>query len=230
MKKVSALICSKRFFVYLIGIVVLSLGITLNTKTGLGVSPIISVAYCVSEISGVRLGLVTFVWYMLMIALQAIMLRHEFEPFQLLQIGVSFLTSWFIDLFDGILPDFTPLPLQLAGLAAAIIITSMGIVLTVGMKVVPNPADGLANVLGQKLNRDLGFGKNVFDLSSILISVTVGFVLAGHLVGIGAGTVLTMIFTGRVVALLNRVWGNAFCARVVERGNTKDDIEQDSGE
>lgn len=217
MKKVVAFICSKCFIVYLIGIVVLAFGITLNTKTGLGVSPIISVAYCVAEISGLRLGLVTFVWYMLMIALQAIMLGHEFKPFQLLQIGVSFLTSWFIDLFNGILPDFTSMPLRLGGLAAAILITSLGIVLTVGMKVVPNPADGFASVLGQKLGRDLGFGKNVFDLSSILISVTVGLVVAGRLVGIGAGTVLTMIFTGRAVALINRVWGKEFCTRIVEQ-------------
>ena len=28
--------------------VILALGLTLNTKTGLGVSPIVSVAYCVS--------------------------------------------------------------------------------------------------------------------------------------------------------------------------------------
>ncbi len=32
------------------GMVILAFGITLNTKTGLGVSPIISIAYCVSEI------------------------------------------------------------------------------------------------------------------------------------------------------------------------------------
>ncbi len=39
-----------RGLIYLMGMVILAFGITLNTKTGLGVSPIISIAYCVSEI------------------------------------------------------------------------------------------------------------------------------------------------------------------------------------
>ena len=35
---------------YLVGLLVLALGISLNTKTGLGVSPIISVSYSISTI------------------------------------------------------------------------------------------------------------------------------------------------------------------------------------
>ena len=39
-----------RVLFYAIGLLVLALGLTLNTKTGLGVSPIISVAYSVATI------------------------------------------------------------------------------------------------------------------------------------------------------------------------------------
>lgn len=39
-----------RIFFYILSLLILALGITLNTKTGLGVSPIISVSYSVSEI------------------------------------------------------------------------------------------------------------------------------------------------------------------------------------
>lgn len=35
---------------YLMGLLILALGITLNTKTGLGVSPIISVSFSISTI------------------------------------------------------------------------------------------------------------------------------------------------------------------------------------
>lgn len=37
-------------WIFYILVMVVGGGITLNTKTGLGVSPIISVAYCVSQI------------------------------------------------------------------------------------------------------------------------------------------------------------------------------------
>ena len=39
-----------RWGCYIVGMLVLALGLTLNTKTGLVVSPIVSVAYCVSQI------------------------------------------------------------------------------------------------------------------------------------------------------------------------------------
>ena len=40
-----------------------------------------------------------------MIALQAVLLGKDFKLYQLLQIGVSFVTSWFINMFDAALPE-----------------------------------------------------------------------------------------------------------------------------
>ena len=84
----------------------------------------------------------------------------------------------------------------------AIAITGIGASLTVGMKIVPNPADGLASVIGEKCHKGFGFGKNLFDGISIVISLIIGFVFTGGILGIGLGTVISMIFTGRVIALL----------------------------
>ena len=50
-----------RIALYLIGIMVLALGITLNTKTNLGVSPIISMPYAVAQIFGYETGTAVFV-------------------------------------------------------------------------------------------------------------------------------------------------------------------------
>lgn len=49
--------------IYLSGLVILAAGITLNAKTTLGVSPIISVAHSVSQIWGLNFANVTFFWY-----------------------------------------------------------------------------------------------------------------------------------------------------------------------
>jgi len=45
-----------RIIIYVAGLLVLALGIILNTKAGLGVSPIISVSYSVSQINGFNFG------------------------------------------------------------------------------------------------------------------------------------------------------------------------------
>ena len=52
----------KRSLFYIFSRAVLALGITLNTKTQLGVSCIVSVPYVVSQILGLPLGLTTFVY------------------------------------------------------------------------------------------------------------------------------------------------------------------------
>ena len=54
---------SFRILFYCIGLLVLALGLTLNTKTGLGVSPIISVAYSISEIFDHNFGNMTLALY-----------------------------------------------------------------------------------------------------------------------------------------------------------------------
>ena len=52
-----------RVIFYLAGLLILAFGITLNTKTGLGVSPIISVSFSISTILDVNFGDMTFLWY-----------------------------------------------------------------------------------------------------------------------------------------------------------------------
>ena len=51
---------TRRFIVYAIGMLVLALGLTLKIKANLGVSPIISVPYSISQITGYNFGDLTF--------------------------------------------------------------------------------------------------------------------------------------------------------------------------
>lgn len=59
-----------RFLVYTIGMVVLALGLTLNTLANLGVSPIISVPYSISQIIGLNFINITFVVYAIFVVVQ----------------------------------------------------------------------------------------------------------------------------------------------------------------
>lgn len=59
-----------RGLLYVLGMLILAVGLTLSTKATLGVSPIISIAYCVSELSGVSIGDTTLLLYVVLIAVQ----------------------------------------------------------------------------------------------------------------------------------------------------------------
>ena len=192
----------KRIIVYIAGLIILALGIDLNTKTMLGISPIISVPYNISVISGWLLGAVIFSYYVLLVILQILIQKKDFPVYQFLQIPCAFVTSAAVQIFDNVIPVPGHIALKIIVLILAIVVTAIGASLVVGMKIVPNPADGLANIIGTKLGHGFGFGKNIIDFISITVSIIIGLVAKGSIIGIGIGTVITMIMTGRVIALL----------------------------
>ena len=52
-----------RVIIYIAGLCILALGLTLSTKADLGVSPIIAVSFGISQLTGARFGDMTFVLY-----------------------------------------------------------------------------------------------------------------------------------------------------------------------
>ena len=194
----------RRRVVYLIGVVLLACGVALNTKTDLGVAPILSVAFVLSELSGIPFSLMSFFYYCFLILLQLILLGRRFEQLQWLQLAASFLTSSFIGIFSRLIPTAGSLPLRIAFLLLAILLTGTGIILSVGAKFVPNPGDGMANAIALRTGKSLGFSKNLLDILSFLVALSLGLLFRGRLLGVGAGTVVTMLLTGRAVALLQR--------------------------
>lgn len=88
-------------------------------------------------------------------------------------------------------------------LILAIILTGVGAVLSLDMRIVPNPGDGIVQALSDFSGKNVGFVKNCFDTFNICLTITLSFVFAGHIIGIGIGTVLAVIGVGRVMALFN---------------------------
>ena len=189
-----------RIIVYIIGVIILSFGISCNTKTGLGVAPIIAVAYNISVITGAPIGTVTFLYYCFMVVIEIILLKGKLPPVQYLQVLSSFLTSAFLQLHDGLIPSPAALPAKILLMCAGVFFTGLGASLMVSMRLIPNPADGLAEIL----KKNFGFGKNVLDAICITTALLLGLIFRGKILGIGLGTVFAVIFTGRVIALVQK--------------------------
>ena len=62
-----------RIIFYVAGLLILALGIILNTKSGLGVSPIISVAYSIATIGGFNFGNITFLLYSVFVVVEIVL-------------------------------------------------------------------------------------------------------------------------------------------------------------
>lgn len=196
-----------RAVIYFLGLVILAAGITMNTKTGLGVSTIISVPFAVSTIWDVNFSLVTFVVYALFVVIEIAIKGKNSTLFDWLQLPFSVVFSLLLNLFSKLLSfSFSHIWQNALYLAAAIICTAVGMSMMIAMKLVPNPADGLAQAIGGAFGKDMGFGKNILDISCVVIACIIGLVFSRSIIGIGIGTLAAMLLVGRCVAVFDRLF------------------------
>ncbi|HHV12586.1 MAG TPA: hypothetical protein GXX75_20125 [Clostridiales bacterium] len=195
-----------RFLIYLLGLGTLSLGVILNTRTGYGVSPLNSMPYAVSEIFNYKLGTVTIVFYTCYVAIEMLLLGKIMDIKLLMQVPCGIIFGAYTNLFSGLI-TYEPSNhiIRTAFLVLAIFLTALGVVITVNMNLVPNPPDGLTDLIAKKLGKDFGFAKNIFDSISILVTIIICLVFSGHIIGIGVGTVVAVVMIGRTAAWLNKV-------------------------
>ena len=190
-----------RWVLYLLGMLVLALGLTLNTKAGLGVSPIISIAFAVSEIWGWNFGDMTFLLYSLFVAGQFVLRGKNSRLTDLLQLPLSLAFSRVLNLYSALIPYEAAEHGFLANfglLLAAIFFTGAGAAITVNMKLVPNPGDGIVAAVAERLGRDQGFAKNLFDVGCVAVTCVLGllakaFVVDGVIEGINVRKKVTIV-------------------------------------
>jgi uncharacterized membrane protein YczE len=209
------------------GLLLLALGITLNTKAGLGVSPIISISYSISQISNSNFGNVTFILYSTFVLIEVILhiiisrrkkranakyCLKQVIMMDILQLPLSLIFTRFMNLFSGFFPDLsTDCPGTFQGsiigrviiLLIAIVLTGIGAVLSLDMRIIPNPGDGIVQAISDFCGKKVGFVKNCFDLFNVCFTSTICMISLGHIVGIGIGTVLAVVGVGRVMAFFN---------------------------
>lgn len=195
-----------RWVVYLAGMFVLAAGLTLNTKTGLGASAIVSVAHTISLCTGFTLGNITLVTYLLFIAAQFVLKGDKRNWLDLLQLVVSVVFTRVLDLLKAAVPyqSGQNLVFDLLLLALSIVLTGTGAAMVLSMDLIPNPADGIVNALSMRSGKEVGICKSCFDIVNVAAAFLIGLAHGNPLLGIGVGTILSMLCIGRYISLFNK--------------------------
>ncbi len=225
-----------RVGLYLLGMLFLAVSLTLNTKVTLGVSSIISVAHCVSVLSGYSIGDTTLLWFIFLIAVQIVLHLIRKAPnwkravlFDVLQLPLSLVFTRFMNLFSARIPVFEEAYAgtfwggiwgRLCLLALAITLTGVGAALTLDMRLIPNPGDGIVQGIADFFSRPTGTAKNLTDLCCVALTAAISLCAARRIIGIGLGTLLAALFTGRVLALFNRLFADRLRALVPDAAET----------
>ena len=195
-----------RILVYCLGLLLLAFGVAISVNSDLGVSPVNSLPYVISQIVKVQLGTCVTVVFCSYIVLQVLILRREFQPVNLLQILFSTLFGYFVDFAKWTIGDFALAGYigRLTMLAVSIVFIALGILLYMEAELVPMPMEGLTAAIARKLGKPFPTMKTIVDCVVVGTGIVLCFVFLGGLDGIREGTVVTAAVTGKLIALLRK--------------------------
>lgn len=171
----------------------------------MGVAPVSSIPFAISNASGRSFSSMVLVVYTGLVAIQFLLRGKQRQWRDLFQIPFSIAFSAFLDWFGALLDiSVTAFYQRLALVLVALVFVFVGVALTVRMNLAPNPPDGLAQAISVRFGKSMGLSKNVLDCICVTISGAVDLLTSGKLRSIGIGTVIFVIFTGRIIALFDR--------------------------
>ena len=196
----------KRYLIFLVGLFVNSLGVSLITKANLGTSPISSIPYVLSLNFPFTLGNFTIFFSIFLIVLQLIILRKNFKLEHILQIPVSIIFGYFIDLtmilFSWVNPE--AYVMKIVYLLIGCLILGVGVYMEVLADVVMLPGESFVRAIVLTWKTNFGTTKICFDVSMAVIAAVLSFVFAGRLDGVREGTVIAALLVGFIARLIGK--------------------------
>lgn len=196
----------KRYVIFLIGLFVNSLGVSLITKASLGTSPISSIPYVLSLSFPFTLGNFTIFFSIFLILLQLLILRKNFKLEHVLQIPVSIIFGYFIDLTMLLFAWVNPQVyiMKIIYLLIGCLILGFGVYMEVVADVVMLPGESFVRAIVLTWKTNFGTTKICFDVSMSVIAAILSFVFTGRLNGVREGTIIAALLVGFIARVVGK--------------------------
>ena len=201
----------KRVFIYVLGLFIIALGVSVSVKSNLGISPVNSIPYVVSLITGVEQGkCVTFVFCILS-GLQILILLKDYKIKNLLQIVCSTIFGYFVTTANKItsgMPDCSNYVMQLFYLLVSMCLIAVGLSLFIRANLIGMPAEGLVGAIVQKYGVKFPNAKTGCDVAMVVVAAALSLFYFHELRGVREGTILAAVFIGQLMKVWNRYMGD----------------------
>ncbi len=213
---------TKRYILFIIGLFFMAIGVAFTKRGELGVSPVSSVPNILSyKFDFFTMGTWLIIWNCMLIAAQLVILKKDFKPIQLLQIPVSFLFGWFTDFGLWCLSEISleMYILRLAFVVIGTVVLGFGVSVCFNANVIMNAGEAFVKTVADRLNKNFGNVKIVFDISNVLLSVIMSLIFFDFkIVGAREGTLIAAVFTGVFVKIFNKALGGVWNKLLKNRG------------
>ena len=197
-----------RYFLLIIGVSIMSLGIALSLKSTLGTPPISCIPAVLSAAFPLTVGEFTILFNAVLVIFQMILLR-KITISQLAQMLICIMFGYMIDFNLSILGFISPTDylIQWILLIVSCFVLAFGLVIEVKSDITMLPGDGAVVAIGEVLNKDWGKVKPFFDISIVSIGVILALVFIGRLEGVREGTIFAAVTVGFIIQFYNGLFG-----------------------
>lgn len=221
-----------RYGISTLGLVVVALGVGLSIKSNLGIAPLSCIPTVLSlRFTHISIGTFTWIFNLLFIVIQAIILRKDFKWKHVMQVLPIFIFGYLVDaavwLFDAIDAPATNYWMQLLLCLLAVLLTAVGIRLEVVGQGWILPADNTLHVITLRTKMSFSVVKVIMDISLVVITVLLAMLFFGLLTGNGhtmvvrEGTLIQALLTGLCMQVTDPII-NQWLGPVVKRYTTWD--------
>ena len=201
----------ERYCFLILSLGIISIGIIFTLHADLGYTPILLFPYLISNYFKSSIIQYNLLQQILFIIVQIIILRNNFKKIQLFQIIIWVLLNLFLGINNIIfLGNFYPKHylIKILFLLIGSFIIAFGINIQFFIKTIYTPGEGLLFSIYNKLNLKLYYNKIIFDFILIILSSIFSYLLYGTIIGIKEGTIISGIFVGYFLGIINKKTGN----------------------
>ena len=198
-----------RYFIFLIGLFIASVGVAFSTKAGLGTSPVASVPYSISLVS----SLLTFggwlnLFSVIQIITQVAVLKGkcnyaEIAVQTVLAFVYGYLTDFSCWMIRGI--DAGNYTVQFMLMLLGCIILAFGIWIQFKGGVAMLPGEAMNRAVSSVTGKRYENVKIIFDILYIASAAVICFVFLGELRGVREGSIIAAVSVGSIIKLFNGV-------------------------
>ena len=200
----------KRYLLFLIGLFIAAMGVAFSTKAGLGTSPVASVPYSCSLVS----GLFTFggwlnLWSVLQITTQVLVMKGKCNYIEIaVQTALAFVYGYLTNFACWLVRDLTAdtYPAQMAYMIAGCFILALGIWIQFKGGVAMLPGEAMNRAIAQAAGKRYENIKIFFDVVYIALSAAICLVFLGRLEGVREGSIIAALVIGTIIKGYNALF------------------------
>ncbi len=197
-----------RYMMLIIGVSIMSMGISLSIKATLGTSPISCVPAVLCLAFPLSVGEFTILFNALLVIFQMVLLR-KITISQIAQMLICILFGYMIDFSLELIYFINPGDYISQWILCIIscFVLAFGLLIEVKSDITMLPGDGAVVAIAEVLNKDFGQVKPFFDLTIVSMGVILALWFLGHLEGVREGTIFAAAVVGFIIQFYDKKFG-----------------------